>query len=146
MKLGRGESPLFVMFLFSAVVNPASPLHDATRTSHPTPPGSAHLRPSIAVLHRRVFLCRLKSVPPSSLLFALKVVDVRDDNPSRVPRARRVASALVAGPSVRADALHGGGVQDLGGRQGGEEASSSVDSSIRGWQEMEFSLSINQLN
>ncbi|CAM0872311.1 unnamed protein product [Alopecurus aequalis] len=32
----------------------------------------------------RVFLCRLKSSPPSSPLFALKVVDLRDDDPSRV--------------------------------------------------------------
>ncbi|KAE8821076.1 serine/threonine-protein kinase WAG1-like [Hordeum vulgare] len=32
----------------------------------------------------RVFLCRLKSSPPASPLFALKVVDLRDDDPSRV--------------------------------------------------------------
>uniref|UniRef100_A0A0D9VRZ4 non-specific serine/threonine protein kinase n=1 Tax=Leersia perrieri TaxID=77586 RepID=A0A0D9VRZ4_9ORYZ len=32
----------------------------------------------------RVFLCRLKGSPPSSPLFALKVVDLRDDDPSRV--------------------------------------------------------------
>ncbi|KAG8096747.1 hypothetical protein GUJ93_ZPchr0013g34858 [Zizania palustris] len=32
----------------------------------------------------RVFLCRLKSSPLASPLFALKVVDLRDDDPSRV--------------------------------------------------------------
>ncbi|KAK3147791.1 hypothetical protein QOZ80_3BG0286740 [Eleusine coracana subsp. coracana] len=45
----------------------------------------------------RVFLCRLKSAPPSSPLFALKVVDVRDDDPSRVSHVlaeSRVLSSL----------------------------------------------------
>ncbi|EER95166.1 hypothetical protein BDA96_01G462800 [Sorghum bicolor] len=45
----------------------------------------------------RVFLCRLKSSPPSSPLFALKVVDLRDDDPSRVSHVlaeSRVLSSL----------------------------------------------------
>jgi hypothetical protein len=49
------------------------------------------------VLHHRIFLYRLKSAPPSSLLFALKVVDVRNDDPSRVSHVlteSRVLSSL----------------------------------------------------
>ncbi|XP_025796843.1 serine/threonine-protein kinase WAG1-like [Panicum hallii] len=45
----------------------------------------------------RVFLCRLKSSPPASPLFALKVVDLRDDDPSRVSHVlaeSRVLSSL----------------------------------------------------
>ncbi|ONL96049.1 serine/threonine-protein kinase WAG1 [Zea mays] len=45
----------------------------------------------------RVFLCRLKSSPPASPLFALKVVDLRDDDPSRVSHVlaeSRVLSCL----------------------------------------------------
>ncbi|KAF8683546.1 hypothetical protein HU200_044461 [Digitaria exilis] len=45
----------------------------------------------------RVFLCRLKSSPPSSPLFALKVVDLRDDDSSRVSHVlaeSRVLSSL----------------------------------------------------
>ncbi|BAS83302.1 serine/threonine-protein kinase WAG1 [Oryza sativa Japonica Group] len=45
----------------------------------------------------RVFLCRLKSSPPASPLFALKVVDLRDDDPSRVTHVlaeSRVLSSL----------------------------------------------------
>ncbi|CAL4921792.1 unnamed protein product [Urochloa decumbens] len=45
----------------------------------------------------RVFLCRLKGTPPSSPLFALKVVDLRDDDPSRVSHVlaeSRVLSSL----------------------------------------------------
>ncbi|KAL6649599.1 hypothetical protein ACP70R_013823 [Stipagrostis hirtigluma subsp. patula] len=45
----------------------------------------------------RVFLCRLKSSPPASPLFALKVIDVRDDDPSRVSHVlaeSRVLSSL----------------------------------------------------
>ncbi|CAN6284904.1 unnamed protein product [Urochloa humidicola] len=45
----------------------------------------------------RVFLCRLKGTPPASPLFALKVVDLRDDDPSRVSHVlaeSRVLSSL----------------------------------------------------
>ncbi|KAJ1297925.1 hypothetical protein BS78_01G415700 [Paspalum vaginatum] len=45
----------------------------------------------------RVFLCRLKSSPPASPLFALKVVDLRDDDPARVSHVlaeSRVLSSL----------------------------------------------------
>src|SRR6185312_10029012 len=41
--------------------------------------------------------CRLKSSPPASPLFALKVVDLRDDDPSRVSHVlaeSRVLSSL----------------------------------------------------
>ncbi|CAN6301531.1 unnamed protein product [Urochloa humidicola] len=45
----------------------------------------------------RVFLCRLKGTPPASPLFALKVIDLRDDDPSRVSHVlaeSRVLSSL----------------------------------------------------
>ncbi|KAL5217779.1 hypothetical protein ABZP36_018463 [Zizania latifolia] len=45
----------------------------------------------------RIFLCRLKSSPPASPLFALKVIDLRDDDPSRMTHVlaeSRVLSAL----------------------------------------------------
>ncbi|WVZ56262.1 hypothetical protein U9M48_006819 [Paspalum notatum var. saurae] len=45
----------------------------------------------------RVFLCRLKSSPPASPLFALKVIDLRDDDPARVSHVlaeSRVLSSL----------------------------------------------------
>jgi hypothetical protein len=79
--------PLFLMY-------PTRPHQDlpldVARTSQRPPPGSTHLpseppagaSPCVQlVFHHRVFLCHLKSAPPSSLLFVLKVVDVLIESP-----------------------------------------------------------------
>ncbi|CAN6317875.1 unnamed protein product [Urochloa humidicola] len=82
--------PLSSTSLFPRSHSFAASLHWAHLTAtHTTPPDGmlllAHLHLIRELAHghlARVFLCRLKSSPPASPLYALKVIDLRDDDPS----------------------------------------------------------------